>query len=209
MLRFAVPCALCLGLFLPLAVVAHSGFVSEQEIALAQGIQQALLPTFLPLFLALNPLGKLWAVTLYGMATVAILWKTNHPRESLILFLGLISVQSNFLLKAIIGRPRPDESLLPSYASVSTAHGFPSGDVQLFTVFWGLLFYFAPVVFAQKWAVKGFRVWALLMIVTVGPERVALGVHWPTDVLGGYLIGGATLCALLWLYAYVPLRQQP
>jgi undecaprenyl-diphosphatase len=40
-----------------------------------------------------------------------------------------------------------------------------------------------------------------LPIVLVGPARVLVGVHWSTDVLGAYLLGAATMIAVLFLFA--------
>jgi undecaprenyl-diphosphatase len=38
------------------------------------------------------------------------------------------------------------------------------------------------------------------LILLIGTSRVYLGVHWPSDVVGGYIIGGALLTGLIWFY---------
>ncbi|MGW0081059.1 phosphatase PAP2 family protein [Streptomyces sp. NPDC003393] len=91
-------------------------------------------------------------------------------------------------LKAAVGRPRP---AWPD--PVDSAHyaAFPSGHAMTATVVCGLLLWLL-----RREGVTG-TLWgaavalAVLSVVGVGLTRVWLGVHWPSDVLGGWLLGAA------------------
>lgn len=41
-----------------------------------------------------------------------------------------------------------------------------------------------------------------IMIITIGVSRIYLGVHYPSDVLGGYLASGSWLAVSIWTYQY-------
>lgn len=96
------------------------------------------------------------------------------------------------LLKDLFATPRPfevDPSVARSQAAVDTAPGasFPSGHALLATAFWGL---------AASYVRRGwFTALAVLMIVAVSLSRLYLGVHFPSDVIGGVLIGLAVVAA--------------
>ncbi|MDR6975170.1 undecaprenyl-diphosphatase [Streptomyces sp. 3330] len=95
-------------------------------------------------------------------------------------------------LKAAVGRARP---VWPD--PVDSAHyaAYPSGHALTATVVFGLLLWLmrrygvAPVVWRTALAV------AVVSVVGVGLTRIWLGVHWPSDVVGGWLLG-AMLVAL-------------
>ncbi len=73
--------------------------------------------------------------------------------------------------------------------AVETSFGFPSGHAMNSTGIWGLLASF----FRKRWAT--YSIMALVFL--VGLSRVALGVHFTSDVLGGWLAGGLLLTAFI------------
>lgn len=104
------------------------------------------------------------------------------------------------LLKWLFSRPRPD--LVP-HATVVYTHSFPSGHAMLSAA----VFLTLAALLARTQATAGVKrylmVAAALLTILIGFSRIYLGVHWPTDVLGGWAIGSmwALLCwkIMLWL----------
>ncbi|WP_310720785.1 phosphatase PAP2 family protein [Streptomyces lydicus] len=114
------------------------------------------------------------------------------------------------LVKALVGRARP---VWPD--PVDSAHyaAFPSGHAMSALVAGVLLLWLLRLYGARpgwRWTA---RVLVVLSVVGVGCTRVFLGVHWPSDVLGGWLLGGAVVagsaeayavCARRWAARTVP-----
>jgi membrane-associated phospholipid phosphatase len=124
-----------------------------------------------------------------GAIIAVLLWVTGRRWEAGLLALGLALLpllQSG--LKEVIDRPRPAELLVELRAGFSS-ESFPAGHVMSPAYLYGFLFYLA--VTKSMAAVLNYPVGigAGLMIISAGPPNVWLGVHWPTDVLGGWAWG--------------------
>ena len=85
-----------------------------------------------------------------------------------------------FVLKRVIARTRPEGEWGNIYRKTDP-YSFPSGHA----VRGGLILMLAVNTFEQKWIIGIFAVWAILMILS----RVATGVHYFLDVLGGFILG--------------------
>ncbi|MEO3776275.1 phosphatase PAP2 family protein [Micromonospora sp. B11E3] len=97
------------------------------------------------------------------------------------------------LLKLLVGRHRPD--LLDPVASAA-GYAFPSGHALNAALAAGaLLLVFLP--YARGRPAARWALWAgaVLLAGLTGLSRVALGVHWVSDVVGGWLLGTATVAA--------------
>lgn len=99
------------------------------------------------------------------------------------------------IMKKIFARERPDQI----YALVSgDGFGFPSGHSTLALVFYGILVYFIFVSNNKLSHKISALIIGVLLTVLVGCSRIYLGVHWPSDVLGGYILGGGLLAIFIY-----------
>jgi len=120
----------------------------------------------------------------------------------LILALGLGSALL-YALKLIFDRARPVEG------TAYDAHGasFPSGHSFTALVLYGLLAYLVWQITTNAWARTVAIVFAVFATIGVGLSRLYLGVHWATDVLGGWLAGAAWLVFSIMLVRFLEARR--
>ena len=127
------------------------------------------------------------APVLVGLSLVLIwLLRRNHLQAPLIANLG-ISVILNLGLKALFVRPRPVE-VAPLV--LEAGYSFPSGHSMAAAAYYGFLIY----LLWRSEASRTTRQWGsallALVILLVGFSRVYLGVHYVSDVLGGFMVSG-------------------
>jgi undecaprenyl-diphosphatase len=129
-------------------------------------------------------------VVLVAIVSV-FLWLTGHRWSVYLLCAGVIGGQLvNNMLKIMFARPRPD---VIDWVDHVTTKSFPSGHAMSAIIAYGSVAYLVgrleptTVLRRTTWAI------AVLIIVAIGTSRVYLGVHYPSDVLAGFLAGLAWL----------------
>jgi membrane-associated phospholipid phosphatase len=130
-----------------------------------------------------------------GVLTLVGLWLLYRHLYRLAAFLAVTAIGSSLLNEAIkraVGRTRP---VLVNPIATATGKSFPSGHTQAAIVGYGILvLIFLPIV-ARRWRPVLLAV-ATLMVLLIGFSRIALGVHYLSDVIGGIIIGSAWLLAM-------------
>lgn len=117
-------------------------------------------------------------------AMVVLLGVWHHWRSGAALAMtAILSNIASDVLKGAFARPRPD--IVPHLDFVNSL-SFPSGHA---TNAAAVYFLFAMLVPAARRI--GWLIGAAILTIATGWSRVALGVHWPSDVIGGWLLGGA------------------
>ncbi len=108
-------------------------------------------------------------------------------------------------VKLFIKRPRPS-----FFAPLLHESGFsfPSGHSLIAMVVYGLLGYFLMHLFRDFWARLAVRILTVLVVVAIGVSRVYVGVHYPTDVLAGWIAGVPWLISCLALHEVLARRWQ-
>ena len=140
-------------------------------------------------------------VATVGLAVLALLLAGHRLAALLMLVTPSVSLL-NSVVKEIVGRPRPGHELVP-FTTRTPDSAFPSGHADSAIVIYGLLFYFVTVFVSQPTLRLLGQAICLWVILFTGMQRVYTGVHWPSDVLGGYYLGGLVLAALIGLHHHL------
>ena len=106
-----------------------------------------------------------------------------------VLVLLLASI-SNMMLKRFIDRARPGIEHLLSVETLS----YPSGHAMSAMAFYGFLIYIFYTFKMNSWLKYSIIILLLFIILSIGISRIYLGVHFPSDIAGGYIAG------LIWVF---------
>jgi len=159
----------------------------------------------LPVEIDISALGGVTALTLFTVTAVGYLlavrrWTTAALLAAATISGGLLTT----LLKSTFARARP--TLVPHFVEVHSL-SYPSGHATNSAV----VFLTLGALLARAQNGRASRIYvlsvAMLFTILVGCSRVYNGVHWPTDVLAGWLIGGSW--ALVWWAVALRVDKHP
>jgi len=194
--------------FVALAIGAHRVAAFSTDVRITRWIQDIDSTVLDWLTTATN-----WAMggtplSIIGIAIAAVLLARRLPLDAAVVAIALAVRVVNSGLKEIVESPRPTPDLV-RVTDHASGYGYPSGHASSAMLVVGAVAWVAARhVQSRAWRAV---IWiaAIALIALTGIGRVRVGVHWPTDVLGGWLWAGAALITITWAAARWPISDRP
>lgn len=156
--------------------------------------------TFTLFFLWVTKFANPSTIIILFLAVSFVLIYGKQYAEAIWFGLGVVGISGliNPLLKLAFGRVRPSLEHLVTEHSLS----FPSGHATASMILYGSLIFLLPIFIENKTLRLTLQILLGMVIFTIGLSRIYLGVHYPTDVIGGFSL------ALGWLLWSFPVYQE-
>ena len=181
------------------AVLIFAGIAEAVDEGVTQSFDEKVLrwfevnrsPFLDKVMLEITTLGSGVVLVMLVLVAAVFLWQTKHHWSVYLLLLGVLGGKLfNSILKAVFERDRP--SVVQWVTEVHSA-SFPSGHAMSSMVVYGSVAYLVGRLNPTPALRLTTRLVAAAMIVGIGISRMYLGVHYPSDVIAGYLGGLAWL----------------
>lgn len=184
-------------LFAGLAQLVASGATQRFDESVLLWLDQHANEELTVLALEITSLGSGAPVWMIVTVASVFLWVTRHRYSAALLWVAMLGAGIvNSALKMAFDRPRPElfEWRAP-YAGLSS---FPSGHSTTGMVVYATLAYLVVRLEPSRRLRRLTLGFTATIVVLIGITRLYLGVHYPSDVLGGFVVGlaWATVCAL-------------
>lgn len=183
----------CLALFVGISILVVTGASMPWDTSVLVAVGQMRTPGLIDLMLGITMLNEGAVPVVAAVGMCMLLYRLGGRRPARTLFWGALSGELLYLIaKASFNRPRPEViAKLSGGGWVS----YPSGHTMMGPIIWSL----GLILLARERprARTPLVVAAVLIPPLLAASRVVLGVHYPTDVLGGLALGSAWM--FLWL----------
>jgi undecaprenyl-diphosphatase len=148
---------------------------------------------------AVSELGWRWISVGTRASLSTLMWAAGFRMESAFTFSTWSGDLMTIAIKTRVLRPRPTRDLVRVVSELQEA-SFPSGHVVHYVTFYGFLFYLVFTHLKQRWFRTALLTLLAGIILLVGPSRIYMGHHWPSDVGGAYLVGTLWLGVIIIAY---------
>ena len=182
-----VVAAVGLGIFAAIAEGVEEGVTQKFDEAVLHWFQTSRTTFLDDAMLEITALGAGLVLVMIVLIASVFLWQTQHKWSAYLLLLATLGGKLlNTLLKAAYARPRPSivESLTETHST-----SFPSGHAMSSMVVYGSVAYLVGRLEPSKRLKYTTWLIAAIVIAAIGVSRMYLGVHYPSDVIGGFIAG--------------------
>ena len=195
-----------------LAALAKRYKYFPADVGVTKLLQRPRAKVYEKLMHAVSNLGWRWISVGTRASLSTLMWLAGFRMEGAFTLSTWSGDVMTVLIKTRVLRPRPTRDLVRVASDLDEA-SFPSGHVVHYVTFYGFLYYLVYTHLKTRW----FRTLLLSIlggiIALVGPSRIYMGQHWPSDVGGAYFVGtlwlGITIIAYLETKANYTLHTHP
>jgi len=178
-----------------LEAVLDNATLVRLDMSLDATIHDRVTPSGLAFFSTFTHLADPLTILVLAAIGAVALWITEH-RATLVAWIAAFagSAVLNWVLKLAVHRHRPEYGAAYLHGD---SFSFPSGHSMGIVVAVGMVLYVGGLHWHPKWIRRSRVALGGLVILLVGVSRIYLGVHYPSDVLGGYAAATAWMAACI------------
>lgn len=190
-------CIFCLFIFGFIAIIVYT----DSEMIIDSTLYNFICRYFMGDAMTSLVKGVTWFGSTFGIVFICfiILCVFRNKRINLCIVSNLLIVSIiNYLLKIVFMRARPDINPLV----VETSYSFPSGHAMISMAFYGYLIYIMYYYIDNKIIKRLFIYLLSILILLIGISRIYLGVHYTSDVIGGFCF------AIVYLIIYTSITKK-
>jgi membrane-associated phospholipid phosphatase len=183
--------SVCLWLFAELAEEVLEGApITALDVELANALYLRATPLGTTVYRAVTVFGGSGIVVI-GLVMAAVFVARRRWTYLIIWAIALVGgTLLNLEMKELFARPRP---VFVTPLHIEHNFSFPSGHAMSSLITYGIISYFLWRETARRFVRVLIVIAAVLLIALIGLSRMALGVHYLTDVIGGFIAGGIWL----------------
>lgn len=176
------------------------GYITSFDMAIITAVRLHTTSTLSQAMMVITELGAMpFYIVFGGIITILLCIKKHIARGIMLVVCSGGSGLMTLLLKSIVMRIRPD--MMP--VIIETGYSFPSGHSVTAVCFYGYLAYLCYRYAGSNMVRYSMLVVCIALILSIGISRIYLGVHYPTDVVGGYIGGMMWLSISILLLDYI------
>lgn len=198
--QFSASIALLLFVFLGYTVKFYPALLLPFDQKVAGFIEKWHTPATDAFFNWITKFGNVATIALIVFVLFVMLFQKNYKIEAVWLFINtaLIAGAGNFLVKLVFNRERPSLNQM-----IEVNHSsFPSGHSMGSILLYGTLFFYLSFLVNKPILKRILQAILIALPLLIGISRIYLGVHYPSDIIGGFLLG------LAWLLFSYPIYEK-